>query len=87
MPIAQIANIAEQISTGDIKQTIDIKSKDETGMLAASFRKLVDYIQDLESVAMSIARNDLTVKCSRKISTRCIREFVQLYGGQSIHND
>jgi len=59
-PIGRIATISDQISLGDIEHEIDIQSKDEIGVLAESFRKLIAYMKDLAGAAESIAKNDLT---------------------------
>ncbi len=59
-PIQKITAIAEQLSEGNTRQTIDIQSNDEIGRLAASFRKLLDYFGDLTNLTTRIADNDLT---------------------------
>ncbi len=65
-PITKIAGIAESISTGDIQHQIEISSKDEIGILAGSFRKLIDYMKELAGHAESIAHNDLTIQVEPK---------------------
>ncbi|MEE8577627.1 MAG: methyl-accepting chemotaxis protein, partial [candidate division Zixibacteria bacterium] len=65
-PVTTIAGIAEKISVGDIDHRIDISSKDEIGVLADSFRKLIDYMKELSSVAERVANNDLTVQVEAK---------------------
>ncbi|MEA3253833.1 MAG: HAMP domain-containing methyl-accepting chemotaxis protein, partial [Chloroflexota bacterium] len=65
-PVSQIAVIAEEIAVGDVNQTIDIDSEDEIGMLAGSFRKLIDYMKEVAGVAEKIAENDLTVTIEPK---------------------
>ena len=65
-PVSQMAVVAEEIAVGDVNQTIDIDSKDEIGMLAGSFRKLIDYVKEVAGVAEKIAENDLTVTIEPK---------------------
>ncbi len=65
-PVSQMARVAEKISTGDINHTIELESKDEVGVLAASFRALIAYMQDLASAAERIAANDLQVDVQPK---------------------
>ncbi len=65
-PIGQISAVAEEIAIGDVQQDIDIHSKDEIGVLADSFRKLVEYMKDLSSVAERIAEKDLTAEVTVK---------------------
>ncbi len=59
-PISQLATIAESVSMGDINCKIDITSNDEVGVLATSFRRLINYMQELSDVAEQVAANDLT---------------------------
>ncbi len=65
-PVSQMAGIANQIAVGDVDHTIELESKDEIGMLAGSFRKLIDYMKDLAGVAEQIADNNLTVQVQPK---------------------
>jgi len=65
-PISELVVIAEAVSVGDIKQTIKISSKDEVGVLAESFRKLIDYMKSLAEASERIAANDLTVNVQPK---------------------
>lgn len=60
-PITDIAAIAKDISVGNIQHSINVNSKDEIGMLADSFSRLIDYMKELAGAAESIAENDLTV--------------------------
>ena len=48
-PIRQVVEAAESISAGNLDVHLDIASDDETGLLAASFRKVVTALQRLES--------------------------------------
>jgi len=61
-PLSRISEIAEAISQGDISHELNIRSKDEVGKLAESFRKLITYMRDLSTAAGRIAANDLTVE-------------------------
>ncbi len=65
-PISRISQVAEEIAIGDVQQEIDIHSKDEVGILADSFRKLVDYMKELSSASERIAEKDLTVEIEPK---------------------
>jgi len=65
-PIGKIAEISDQIAMGDIQHEIDIRSKDEIGILAGSFRKLITYMNELSGAAESIAKNDLTISVEPK---------------------
>ncbi len=61
-PLSRIAEVADAIAQGDISHDVEIKSRDEVGRLADSFRKLIAYMRDLSTAAGQIAANDLTVK-------------------------
>ena len=61
VPISNIALVAKEISLGEVDHDITIESKDEIGMLAAAFRKLIEYMKELGIAAKRIADNDLTV--------------------------
>ncbi len=61
-PVTQMANIAQQISQGDIDHNIEVHSKDEIGMLANSFKELIIYMKTMAGAAEKIANSDLTVK-------------------------
>jgi methyl-accepting chemotaxis protein/CHASE3 domain sensor protein len=65
-PLNNIAKVAEDIAIGDIQHNIDINQKDEVGLLADSFRKLIDYMKNLAGAAERIAANDLTVEVTPK---------------------
>ena len=66
VPVRKISDIANEISTGNINQNIEHNSKDEIGILANSFRSLIDYMKELASAAESIAENDLTIEVEPK---------------------
>jgi methyl-accepting chemotaxis protein len=65
-PITKIATIAESISLGDVDQTIDIKSNDETGHLANSFRGLINYMSEYAEITEKVAQGDLRIEMKPK---------------------
>ena len=65
-PISTLTKIAESVSIGEIDCTIDIQSKDEVGILADSFRRLIEYMKELSNVSEQIAGNNLTVSIEPK---------------------
>ena len=66
-PIARISSVANEIAVGDIDHRIDIQQQDEVGILADSFRQLIDYMKNLAGAAERIAANDLTVQVTPKV--------------------
>ncbi|MFZ5981398.1 MAG: HAMP domain-containing methyl-accepting chemotaxis protein [Candidatus Zixiibacteriota bacterium] len=65
-PVSEMARIADDISNGDIQHNVDYRSRDEVGILAESFRKLIDYMKELAGAAELIADNNLTVRITPK---------------------
>jgi methyl-accepting chemotaxis protein len=65
-PIGEMARIAEQVAVGDIDHTIRVTSRDEIGVLAESFRQVIDYMKVMAGAADRIAANDLTVQVEPK---------------------
>ncbi len=65
-PVTRLVSVADAVSVGDVRQDIDINSKDEIGKLADSFRSMMAYLQEMSSAAESIANNDLTVEIEPK---------------------
>jgi len=59
-----MANAAEGISEGDLEQQVDIKSGDEIGDMAASFQRMIAYVQEIASAATLVAQGDLTAEVS-----------------------
>ena len=61
-PVSEMAYIADEIAVGNINQNVAFESKDEIGVLASSFRKLIQYMKEMANAAEQIAENDLTVE-------------------------
>ncbi|WP_160683491.1 methyl-accepting chemotaxis protein [Clostridium sp. C2-6-12] len=54
-PVRKIIKIADKVAGGDFDVTIDIESKDEIGLLGASFRKMTDKLNNTMSYINSAA--------------------------------
>lgn len=65
-PIGQISGIANQIAEGEIDHTIEVRSRDEVGILAQAFQNLILYMKSLADGAQRIAANDLRVDVTPK---------------------
>jgi methyl-accepting chemotaxis protein len=65
-PINEISRVADSVAMGDIQHQVHFDSKDEVGVLANSFRQLIDYMKALAGAAERIAANDLTVQVTPK---------------------
>ena len=58
-PLITLSAAARRIAQGDIEQQINYKTGDEIGMLAASFRDLIDYIQRIAGASDRLAGGNL----------------------------
>lgn len=65
-PLAEISRIAEAIADGEVNQEIHYDGKDEIGILANSFRKMINYIQDVAESLGRVGSGDLTVNISSR---------------------
>ncbi len=65
-PMRRLTAAAKAVAIGDIRNTVDIHSRDEIGVLADAFRALIDYMKTMAKAAESIAANDLTVRVEPK---------------------
>jgi methyl-accepting chemotaxis protein len=60
-PIKAMAQTARGLALGDINQEVTYTSRDEVGVLADSFRALINYQREMAKAAEHIADGDLTV--------------------------
>lgn len=61
-PVVRLGEIADRIALGDVDQDVDIHAKDEVGVLAESFRRVVQAQKELSSAADRIAAGDTSVE-------------------------
>ncbi|GFO56115.1 chemotaxis protein [Geomonas sp. Red276] len=65
-PVKELAAAADRLAVGDVGVTITADSRDEIGMLATSFRNMVDNIKEAAQAASKVAGGDLTVRIKVK---------------------
>ncbi|MEZ5360746.1 MAG: methyl-accepting chemotaxis protein [Candidatus Zixiibacteriota bacterium] len=65
-PIGRISDVANEIAMGEINHEIEVRSKDEVGMLAHAFQNLIGYMRNIAQGAEKIANNDLRVEITPK---------------------
>ena len=65
-PITRLVDVAEGVAIGDVNKSVEITSRDEIGVLAEAFRKLIEYIKELAGAAEQIAANNLTITVEPK---------------------
>jgi methyl-accepting chemotaxis protein len=61
-PIMAITDVARKVAVGDVNQTIEITTRDETGVMADAFRQIISYVKTMARAADSLAEGDLTVE-------------------------
>lgn len=59
-PIREMSVVAQRISKGELDASIEVKSKDEVGVLAGAFREMVEYLRQMAHAAETIAEGDLS---------------------------
>jgi len=59
-PVQQIAQTASLLAEGETDQSLDYRSRDEYGLLADAFRKMIDYQKKMTRLAARISDGDLT---------------------------
>ncbi|CAG1064919.1 Methyl-accepting chemotaxis protein 4 [uncultured bacterium] len=59
-PIGEISEAARKISRGELDSDVSVKSNDEIGVLADSFRGMIQYLKGMAHTAEAIAEGDLT---------------------------
>jgi methyl-accepting chemotaxis protein len=65
-PIVTLQHAAERIAKGDPGVVLDIRSNDEIGRLADSFRELIHYFKDVAAAAEAINVGNLSAEVSIK---------------------
>jgi methyl-accepting chemotaxis protein len=65
-PIKNITRVAFEVAEGNLEHDIQVNSDDEIGLLALSFKNLIEYMRELAMAAESIAGNNLSVHVEPK---------------------
>jgi methyl-accepting chemotaxis protein len=61
-PLHHLIDVAHRIGeTGDLDQSIDIQRRDEVGLLAENFNKMILHLREMASVSAAIAEGQLSV--------------------------
>lgn len=58
-PVKSMAEAAQKIAAGDLDATVEVKSKDEIGVLAGAFKDMIVYLKGMAHTAEAIAEGDL----------------------------
>ncbi len=60
-PVLAVTEIARKLAGGDVKQTIEVKSRNEIGVMADAFRQMIAYQQEMAQVGGLLAQGDVSV--------------------------
>lgn len=79
-PVVKVAGIARKMSEGDLSDEVDIKRKDEIGILADAFRDMSSYLKGMAKTAEEIAegdlRGDVTPKSEKDVLGNAFRKMI-----------
>src|SRR5262249_59013612 len=59
-PLIEMAAVAERISQGEVHQELQLRSRDEIGMMADALRRMTEYLSEMATIAGRIAEGQLT---------------------------
>lgn len=57
---------AHRIARGETNVSVEVRSKDEIGELAAAFREMTTYLEEMAEAARAVANGDLTTQVQRR---------------------
>jgi methyl-accepting chemotaxis protein len=58
--LRQMTGVAQALAKGDLSQDVQVRSQDEVGKMAASFRDMIEYQRGMAQVAEDVATGDLS---------------------------
>ncbi len=64
--IGQVSSAAGKLAVGELDQQLDLRSRDELGLMAEAFRNMVHYQKEMATVATAIAAGDLSMDIEPK---------------------
>jgi len=78
-PLGRVTEAAARIAEGDIEQELDVRSSDEIGALADSFRRMMAYVREVAQAADALSHGDVSATVrARSDKDVLARSFVQL---------
>ncbi|MEO8596923.1 MAG: MCP four helix bundle domain-containing protein [Candidatus Solibacter sp.] len=78
-PLRAMQAAAERLAKGDVNVTVELDSKDELGLLAASFRAMTEVIAQRADLAKRIAGGDLAVEVKAQSEQDVLgKSFIQV---------
>jgi len=77
-PIDNLVKISEKVAIGDIDVDVDIRSKDEIGLLMEAFKSIIDSIKGQAYVAEKLAAGDLNINVDVKSEKDILAKDIQM---------
>jgi methyl-accepting chemotaxis protein len=66
LPVGELLGIANKLAAGEIDQKVEIRSTDELGQLADSFRSLIAYIKGVAGALEEVSRGEVNAHLEAK---------------------
>lgn len=76
-PLREMAEVSNHLAVGDLEQTVALQSKDEVGVLADGFRKIIQTQKDMAEAATRIAEGDLNVRIEARSEKDVLAQSMQ----------
>lgn len=83
-PINQLKKVAEKVTNGDLREKVNVTTKDEVGELGIQFNKMIDSLRDMvssmtnTSVSLAASSEELSASTEENVtSIRQISESIQ----------
>ncbi|MCB0208373.1 MAG: HAMP domain-containing protein [Anaerolineae bacterium] len=78
-PLTAMTKAAQGLALGDINQDIQVRSRNEIGIVAEAFGQMVLFFKEMKSIADRISQGDLSVDvCPRSEQDVCSRAFQRM---------
>ncbi len=74
--VRKLVKASEEVSRGDLTQTLTFDSKDEIGALAGSFRRMIDYLKELVTHIKSNSKEIFTSSQSFEVFAREMKQTI-----------
>lgn len=76
-PIASVSRALAAVATGDVSQAVDVRSQDEIGDMAGSYRAMQSYLIEVAGVAQRVAEGDFSVDVTPKSDQDALGEAMR----------
>lgn len=81
-PIAKMNDVADKLAKGDIDVEVESNTKDEVGMLAKAFKKMIENTREQAAAADKISMGDLNVT----VDIKSDKDILSISMNRIVHN-